>query len=353
MKKLKDCGHLCLGLCGETCPPVCHKCDTVKEKVHKIYSDEKCHEESAGHRYIILEDCQHVFSVQSLDRWMECGQHQAVEWKCCPLDSCKTPVMSTLRYANTAKQILRDMNKLKTREAYFLDSHLRQQMTLKLSQIDTEELKKNGLNITPIKDNDKDITVQKRYVFALSAVNALQVQKDVEMMISLANVYNISDTENLKLLLSQAKDFISWMRHQQRLSKLTDQMILDTTAESRRLTLLKKYYEVKHTLGYLPIIFIGNHENDDEKLLNKVLESENLASEFSGPEQQSMIEALRSVIDALWRRISLTRKEEDKIACMTGAKPGLWYRCPQGHYYIVSECNGDSQVGRCPDCRVK
>ncbi len=353
VKKLKDCGHLCLGLCGETCPPVCHKCDTVKEKVHKIYSDEKCHEESAGHRYIILEDCQHVFSVQSLDRWMECGQHQAVEWKCCPLDSCKTPVMSTLRYANTAKQILRDMNKLKTREAYFLDSHLRQQMTLKLSQIDTEELKKNGLNITPIKDNDKDITVQKRYVFALSAVNALQVQKDVEMMISLANVYNISDTENLKLLLSQAKDFISWMRHQQRLSKLTDQMILDTTAESRRLTLLKKYYEVKHTLGYLPTIFIGNHENDDEKLLNKVLESENLASELSGPEQQSMIEALRSVIDAPWRRISLTRKEEDKIACMTGAKPGLWYRCPQGHYYIVSECNGDSQVGRCPDCRVK
>ena len=350
MKKLKDCGHLCLGLCGETCPPVCHKCDTVKEKVHKIYSDEKCHEESAGHRYIILEDCQHVFSVQSLDRWMECGQHQAVEWKCCPLDSCKTPVMSTLRYANTAKQILRDMNKLKTREAYFLDSHLRQQMTLKLSQIDTEELKKNGLNITPIKDNDKDITVQKRYVFALSAVNALQVQKDVEMMISLANVYNISDTENLKLLLSQAKDFISWMRHQQRLSKLTDQMILDTTAESRRLTLLKKYYEVKHTLGYLPI---GNHENDDEKLLNKVLESENLASELSGPEQQSMIETLQSVIDAPWRRISLTRKEEDKIACVTGAKPGLWYRCPQGHYYNVSECNGDSQVGRCPDCRVK
>ena len=352
MKKLKDCGHLCLGLCGETCPPVCHKCDTVKEKVHKIYSDEKCHEESAGHRYIILEDCRHVFSVQSFDRWMERGQHQAVEWKCCPLDSCKTPVMSTLRYANTAKQILHDMNKLKTREAYFLNSHIRQQMELKLSHIDTEELKRNGLNITPIKDNDKDVTVQKRYVFALSAVNAVHAQKDVETMISLANVYNISDTENLKLLLSQAKDFISWMRYQQRLSKLTDQMILDMTAESMRLALLKKYYEAKHTPGYLPIIFIGNQlemENDDEKLF-KVLESENLASELSGLEQQSMIEALRSIVDAPWRRISLTKKEEDKIVSTTGAKPRLWYRCPQGHYYNVSECSGDDQVGKCPDC---
>ena len=142
------------------------------------------------------------------------------------------------------------------------------------------------------------------------------------------------------------------MRHQQRLSKLTDQMILDMTAPSRRLALLKKYYEVKHTPGYLPIIFIGNQlemENDDEKLFKKVLESENLASELSGLEQQSMIEALRSIVDAPWRRISLTKKE-DKIVCTTGAKPGLWYRCPQGHYYNVSECSGDDQVGRCPDC---
>lgn len=342
---MKDCGHPCLGLCGETCPPVCHKCDTVKEKVHRIYGDEKCHEESDGQRYIVLEDCQHVFSVQSLDQWMKHGdasKHQAVEWKCCPLESCKTPVMSTLRYANTAKQILRDMNKLKTREPYFLSSNLRQQMKLELSQIDNEELKDNGINIAPIKDNDKDVIVQKCHVCALSAMEAIEAQKATKILISFADVYNVGDIEPLKLLLSQAKDFISWIRNQQRLEKLTDQMILDMTAESRRLALLSKYYEVKHTSN--------QEETGDEKLLKKVLENENYARDLTEPEQQSMIEALRSIIDAPWKRISFTEKEEDKIISAIGAKPGLWYRCPKGHYYNVSECSGDDQVGRCPEC---
>jgi hypothetical protein len=358
-KKLKDCGHSCLGLCGETCPPVCHKCDTVKEKVHKIDIDEKCHEESAGQRYIILEDCQHVFSVQALDRWMKRGdtsKHRAVEWDCCPLASCETPVMSTLRYANTAKKILRDMNKLKTREACFLSPHVREQMKLKLSQIDGEELKRTGINVAHIKENDKDVMIQKCYVCAQSAVDAIKAEGDVERMIDLADAYNIVDIEPLKQLLSQAKDFISWISRRHRsLDKLTGQVILDMTAERRRLALLNKYYELKHIqkLCQSGVYFAGSLEgkfSDDEELLKKVLKTENHGCELSESEKETMMGALRCIIDAPWKRISLIKREEDKIVSTIGAAPGTRYRCPEGHFYNVGECSGDEGVGRCPEC---
>ena len=359
-KRLKDCGHPCLGLCGETCPPVCHKCDTVKEKVHKIYSDEKCHEESARQRYIVLEDCQHVFSVQALDRWMKYGdaasKPQAVEWLCCPLESCKTPVMSTLRYANTAKRILCDMNNLKRREANFLSSHIREKMKLELSQIDREELKRNGISIAHIEESDNDVTIQKCYVCAVSAMDAIEAEESVERTISLADVYNISDIEPLNLLLSQAKGFISWIRNISRsLVKLTEQVILDMIVESTRLALLKEYYELKLNRNFNQSgMFTGNMEEKfytDEQLLKMVLKTENHACKLSELEKETMIEALKCVIDAPWKRISLSKEEEDKIISTIGAAPGTWYRCPEGHYYNVSgQHNGDEGVGRCPEC---
>ena len=354
-KRLRSCGHPCLGLCGETCPPVCHKCDTVKEKVYKIFSDEQCHEESAGHRYIVLENCQHVFSVQSLDRWMERGhasKHQAVEWKRCPLKSCKMPVMSTLRYANAAKQTLHNMNKLKTVEAFFLGTHLRQQMKHELSQIDTEELKKNGLSIAPIKDDDKDVTVQKYYVCTLSAMDAIQARKDAKLLMKDLDLNEVSNVEPLKLLISQAKDFISWINNQQsRWDRLTDQMILDMKAESRRLILLQRYYQLTLIQKYTPAIVV-NLLTDNQEEDGEILETENGTNGLSEAVHQSQLkkEALQCIVDAPCKRIPLTTEEKDKIICITGAKPGLWYRCPQGHYYNVSECGGDDQIGRCPDC---
>ena len=28
-----------------------------------------------------------------------------------------------------------------------------------------------------------------------------------------------------------------------------------------------------------------------------------------------------------------------------------WYKCPNGHLYVVGECGGPMQQGRCPECR--
>ena len=36
-----------------------------------------------------------------------------------------------------------------------------------------------------------------------------------------------------------------------------------------------------------------------------------------------------------------------------GAKPGLWYKCPKGHYYEIGDCGGAMQTSKCPGCGAK
>ena len=32
------------------------------------------------------------------------------------------------------------------------------------------------------------------------------------------------------------------------------------------------------------------------------------------------------------------------------AKPGSWYKCPQGHIYNIGQCGGAMEESRCPEC---
>ena len=320
------CGHPCLGLCGEQCPPVCHQCGTVREKVCKIYRDEQCHEKKAGHRYIELEDCHHIFSVESLDRWMEERQDQAhpgiVDWKRCPIEFCRRPVMTTPRYANIAKQILQKMNELKLQREHFLLPQIRKQMFDCLLEIPDEELKAIRLKIPPIKKSDNDVTLQKQYVCTLSAIETHHALSDIEKLISdikesllVSNKVPEEDIASLELLQSQASDFLAWIKdHQPRgVCRLTEQMILDMTAEKRRLILLKKYY----TLKYFPPEEGEIHEMDeDDKLLMEIL-SKSTASKRQ--DEHDKIELLQCVLTNPYQRLSLTRLERQDILYRTGA----------------------------------
>ena len=60
-KKLKKCGHRCIGLCGEKCPNKCRICD--REEVCEIFFG---NEEDKDARFIQLEECGHVIEVTSL-----------------------------------------------------------------------------------------------------------------------------------------------------------------------------------------------------------------------------------------------------------------------------------------------
>ncbi|XP_072013675.1 NFX1-type zinc finger-containing protein 1-like [Amphiura filiformis] len=114
MKKLKKCGHPCIGLCGETCPNKCRICD--KEEVTEILFGS---EDEPNARFVQLEDCGHVIEVEALDSWMETadqavtGEKIDIQLKTCP--KCKTLIRNNLRYGNVIKKMLTDIEGVKKR----------------------------------------------------------------------------------------------------------------------------------------------------------------------------------------------------------------------------------------------
>jgi hypothetical protein len=31
-------------------------------------------------------------------------------------------------------------------------------------------------------------------------------------------------------------------------------------------------------------------------------------------------------------------------------KQGHWFKCPNGHIYVITECGGANQIGKCNEC---
>ena len=41
---------------------------------------------------------------------------------------------------------------------------------------------------------------------------------------------------------------------------------------------------------------------------------------------------------------------KNMIIKAVGLDSGHWYECPNGHPYVIGECGGAMEVGRCPTC---
>eukprot|EP00919_Chromeraceae_sp_WS-2016_P021124 GHVR01050034.1.p1 GENE.GHVR01050034.1~~GHVR01050034.1.p1 ORF type:complete len:564 (-),score=126.53 GHVR01050034.1:638-2329(-) len=105
------CGHRCVGVCGEPCPP-CHICE----------SDINCSitlcnigEIEEGEYLYTLPDCGHTFYLEGLDSYFENAStnegHVAVKIPSCPF--CRAPVYKAGRYNKYVKNMMQLINKVK------------------------------------------------------------------------------------------------------------------------------------------------------------------------------------------------------------------------------------------------
>ena len=117
--KTPPCGnvkHVCRGLCEEPC--ICVACDKndCKDPITEVFFGGEDKEDAL---FIRLPDCEHIFAVSDLDRYMDMqeeetheGHNVSVQLKTCP--RCKTPIRRSLRYGNIVKQQLRDIERVKS-----------------------------------------------------------------------------------------------------------------------------------------------------------------------------------------------------------------------------------------------
>ncbi|ERL94135.1 hypothetical protein D910_11417 [Dendroctonus ponderosae] len=76
--KLLKCGHVCVGFCGDPCPPLCRTCDY--EKLTEIFFGNEGEEDAV---FVLLKDCGHVLESTGLESWMNEAQ-DLIQFKRCP-----------------------------------------------------------------------------------------------------------------------------------------------------------------------------------------------------------------------------------------------------------------------------
>jgi hypothetical protein len=105
-----NCGHQCIGLCGETCPRLCRICD--KAKLLTLTQNGLSIEKSY---FIHLIDCNHLVEFNLMDKLMnEYSNSQCLSLPECPV--CSASIRVNMRYSNAIKLHTQKMNFYKQKQ---------------------------------------------------------------------------------------------------------------------------------------------------------------------------------------------------------------------------------------------
>lgn len=72
------------------------------------------------------------------------------------------------------------------------------------------------------------------------------------------------------------------------------------------------------------------------------------------PTFQFVFQELEDIIKAGWelvkKRAADVRANRESIFSAMGFAGNHWYRCPNGHLYVVANCGALNEAGTCPEC---
>lgn len=99
--KLLVCGHRCIGMCGDPCPPACLECNAdlfsnINGRLH----------------FVLLPDCGHLVQVDIMDKYMDMKEEQFI-WKTCPICSTVIYTLNGNRYERDVNEMWRNVNEIK------------------------------------------------------------------------------------------------------------------------------------------------------------------------------------------------------------------------------------------------
>ncbi|EFJ36065.1 hypothetical protein SELMODRAFT_438270 [Selaginella moellendorffii] len=312
-RRLSTCRHRCIGLCGEPCPTKCRICDPETRDPISLTS---LGESDRSDRFIQLQDCGHLFEVSTLDRWMESDDNQsAILLKSCPL--CKTPIRITHRYANIVKAKLQEIEQVKRRVM----------ANYKTNQGFQHLGKKN--HSAAIELFTEAIQVESGLFQAHLGIGTAYCQaKDFEKAI-----------DHLRLIVQSSP-----------LSSEISKIRSDTSSSSSytplpsNVTPSDLVANAGVELAIQAMVQWALALTNLQKFAAAVAICEAVLRHDPGNESAARI---KSEAEKMKRSVEI---EAVELRAALGSVGGTWYKCPNGHIYVVGECGRPMEQSRCPDC---
>jgi hypothetical protein len=324
-KKHLECGHRCIGLCGEPCPNVCRVCN--KEIVQEIFFGT---EDESDARFVQLQDCKHFFEVSGIDKWMD--EHietdekmTSIKLKECP--KCKTPIRRNLRYGNMIKQALHDIENVKRQimgddaRIKVLDQSIRQGI-VKLSDHDRTILKQHMEKMArgPVSvQSFATIENQVRFLANLMEMTD-KYERDTELTRQFASIgYGIN--------IRRLHDFIVHER-----KYFTKQEITDIFDELDRLKMLLQFLNMKVHMKKRLIKFNDRMQRDVDRVERYLTDGDRLLEKRKVFVQNTM-EIVESQVPI--SGLGVSDEERLQIVKAMDLSKGHWYKCPKGLYQFI------------------
>ncbi|XP_072308696.1 NFX1-type zinc finger-containing protein 1-like [Eucyclogobius newberryi] len=338
--KALPCGHPCIGLCGEKCPGKCRVCD--REEVTEIFFGFEQEEDAL---FIQLQDCGHIIERRAMDQYMEMDERQqeneeqvAIKLKECP--KCRTPIRKNLRYGSHINRCLAEIELVKQKIAGNQEDI--QAKTLALRKLWRENKHKAEFNyeFDKIKDQLKSPH--------LSSADLWVVENKMDFFTRVAKLLvmereNMSSSEG-ELFKERIQEFVGLLQAPQQ--RFTEQQVFDLERELRRLTLLAKLNA--HSKMALNRGQRGNIQMEEQTLRDILAKC--------GPFTEGDEAGVKQILELLKKKFPLTglgiSDEERKMIVSAIQLPGHWFKCPNGHVYLISDCGGATESRKCPDCNA-
>ncbi|XP_003932606.3 NFX1-type zinc finger-containing protein 1 [Saimiri boliviensis] len=332
--KLLACGHPCIGLCGEPCPNKCRICHM--DEVTQIFFG---FEDEPDARFVQLEDCSHIFEVQALDRYMneQKNDEVAIKLKVCPI--CQVPIRKNLRYGTSIKQRLEEIEIIKEKiqgsAGEIATSQERLKALLERKSLLHQVLPKDFLTI-------KEKLAQKN----LSVKDLVLVENYISFYDHLASLWDslkkmdVLEQKRVRTRLEQVHEWLA----KKRLS-FTSQELSDLRSEIQRLTYLVNLLTCYKITGKKVKESIAVEVNSVQNILEKTCkftqEDEQLV--------QEKMEALKAILPC--SGLGISEEERVQIVTAIGYPRGHWFKCRNGHIYVIGDCGGAMERGTCPECK--
>ncbi|KFP69846.1 NFX1-type zinc finger-containing protein 1, partial [Acanthisitta chloris] len=328
--KLLSCGHPCVGLCGEPCPNKCLICD--HEELTQIFFG---FEEDPDARFVQLEDCGHVFESQGLDHYMDVDDN-VIKLKVCPM--CQTPIRKNLRYGTSVKRQLDEIEKVKKKiqgpAQEIASSRQRLQAALARSTVLKSNLDSKYLMLQN-KLEDSDLSTK--------SIGLIENQLNFyERVADLTNSIRKIDENEKKRVKKRLDEVQEWL-DKPRLS-FTGQELSDLQSEVQRLTYLLSLLVRCKAASQV----ISPGLKAEIARARKILEG---TKKFTEEDEAAVKAQLERICAALPESgLGISEAERVQIVSAIGYPRGHWFKCKNGHIYVIGECGGAMETSKCPDC---
>ena len=363
-KKMK-CGHQCYGLCGERCPEVCRICEPDKE----------CFKEDFFYKCELDEDallyktkCGHLFETHGMDYHFE--SQRAIQMYKCP--SCSSLLIDEPRYQNLIKTVFSDVQKIKQ---VSLDKNMGKEdntfylrSKIIVDRILKEQYQQNKIKIFDLLNED---SIMNNYQF---------VYDKYDLPKKLPIIYNLCKTQ-----FKSEKDINSRKNTTYNLLTLAEKFmgieyyvyhIKKRNGETNERLFLQNYNVIKTYFenfeGHFNNYFFDDLKTKIDNMLYYTIIKLNPAK-YIDSQYQNLFGIARGYslrnenqrktpIEILNKNFCLKLELKDlyKSANLDIQALNLlrtlgtqWYKCPNGHLYVVGECGGPMQKSKCPECGLE